>query len=131
MSEIPNDLKYAKTHEWVRDEGEGVCTVGITDHAQDLLGDLVFVELPEVGAVLERNAECGVVESVKAASDVNSPIGGEVIEVNEALADAPEMLNQDPYGDGWIFKLRVSDPDQLSDLLTADDYAAHSEEEAE
>jgi len=131
MSEIPNDLKYAKSHEWVRDEGKGVCTVGITDHAQDLLGDLVFVELPDMGAVLERDAECGVVESVKAASDINSPLDGEVIEVNEALADAPETLNQDPYGEGWIFKLKFSDPDQFSALLTADDYSAHAAEEAE
>ena len=131
MSEIPNDLRYAKSHEWVRDEGEGVCTVGISDHAQELLGDLVFVELPEIGAVLDRETECGVVESVKAASDIYSPVAGEVIEVNEALADAPETLNQDPYGDGWIFKLRVSDADQFGDLLTADDYAAHAAEEAE
>lgn len=131
MSEIPNELKYAKSHEWVRDEGEGVCTVGITDHAQELLGDLVFVELPEVGAVIERDGECGVVESVKAASDLYSPIDGEVIEVNEALADAPETLNQDPYGEGWIFKLQFSDPDQLGELLVADDYAALAAEEAE
>lgn len=131
MSEIPNELKYAKSHEWVRDEGEGVCTVGITDHAQELLGDLVFVELPEVGAVIERDGECGVVESVKAASDLYSPISGEVIDVNEVLADAPETLNQDPYGEGWIFKLKFSDPDQLSDLLVADDYAVLAAEEAE
>ena len=105
MSEIPNDLKYAKSHEWVRDEGDGVCTVGISDHAQELLGDLVFIELPEVGAAVERDAECGVVESVKAASDIYGPVDGEVVAVNEALADAPETLNQDPYGEGWIFKL--------------------------
>ncbi len=131
MSEIPNDLKYAKSHEWVRDEGDGVCTVGISDHAQELLGDLVFIELPEVGAAVERDAECGVVESVKAASDIYGPVDGEVVAVNEALADAPETLNQDPYGEGWIFKLKLSDPDQLSDLLTADDYAAHAADETE
>ena len=131
MSEIPNELKYAKSHEWVRDEGDGVCTVGISDHAQELLGDLVFIELPEVGAAVERDAECGVVESVKAASDIYGPVDGEVVAVNEALADAPETLNQDPYGEGWIFKLKLSDPDQLSDLLTADDYAAHAADETE
>ena len=131
MSEIPNDLKYAKSHEWVRDEGDGVCTVGISDHAQELLGDLVFIELPEVGAAVERDAECGVVESVKAASDIYGPVDGEVVAVNEALADAPETLNQDPNGEGWIFKLKLSDPDKLSDLLTADDYAAHAADETE
>jgi len=131
MSEIPNGLKYAPSHEWVREEDDGVVAIGITDHAQMLLGDLVFVELPEVGAVVERDGECGVVESVKAASDVYAPVAGEVQEVNEALADAPETINQDPYGDGWIFKLKVADAAQLDDLLDADAYAVHAEAEAE
>lgn len=131
MSEIPNGLKYAPSHEWVREEDDGVVAIGITDHAQMLLGDLVFVELPDVGAVVERDGECGVVESVKAASDVYAPVAGEVREVNEALADAPETINQDPYGDGWIFKLKVADAAQLDDLLDADAYAVHAEAEAE
>ena len=131
MSEIPNDLKYVTSHEWVREETNGVVTVGITDHAQMLLGDLVFVELPEVGLVVEPEGECGVVESVKAASDVYAPVAGEVQEVNEALADAPEIINQDPYGDGWMFKLKVADAAQLEDLLDADAYALHAEAEGE
>jgi glycine cleavage system H protein len=124
MSELPAELKYTKSHEWVRDEGDGTVTVGITDHAQEALGDLVFVELPEVGASLDAGSDCAVVESVKAASDVYSPVSGEVTEVNEALADAPETINGDAFGDGWMFKLRLSDPDQLGDLLDADAYAA-------
>jgi glycine cleavage system H protein len=123
MSELPAELKYTKSHEWVRDEGDGTVTVGITDHAQEALGDLVFVELPEVGASLDAGSDCAVVESVKAASDVYSPLSGEVTEVNEALADAPETINGDAFGDGWMFKLRLSDPDQLGDLLGADAYA--------
>ena len=124
MSELPAELKYTKSHEWVRDEGDGTVTVGITDHAQEALGDLVFVELPEVGASLDAGSDCAVVESVKAASDVYSPVSGEVTEVNEALADAPETINGDAFGDGWMFKLRLSDPDQLGELLDADAYAA-------
>jgi glycine cleavage system H protein len=131
MSEIPNELKYAPSHEWVREEDDGVVAIGITDHAQMLLGDLVFVELPEIGYVVERDGDCGVVESVKAASDVYAPVAGEVLAVNEALADAPETINQDPYGDGWIFKLKVADAAQLDDLLDADAYAVHAEAEAE
>lgn len=126
MSDTPSELKYTKSHEWVRDEGDGIVTVGITDHAQELLGDLVFVELPELGASLAREAECGVVESVKAASDIYSPLSGEIAEINEALADAPETLNSDPYGDGWIFKLRLSDPAEMSELLAAESYAEHA-----
>lgn len=123
MSELPAELKYTKSHEWVRDEGDGTVTVGITDHAQEALGDLVFVELPEAGANLDAGSDCAVVESVKAASDVYSPVSGEVTEVNEALADAPETINTDAFGDGWMFKLRLSDPEQLGDLLDADAYA--------
>ena len=123
MSNMPEDLKYTKDHEWIRDEGDGTLTVGITDHAQELLGDLVFVELPEVGARLDSGAECAVVESVKAASDVYSPLNGEVTEVNEALSDAPETINSDPYGDGWIFRMEVADATELNDLLDAAGYA--------
>jgi glycine cleavage system H protein len=123
MSELPAELKYTKSHEWVRDEGDGTVTVGITDHAQEALGDLVFVDLPEAGASLDAGSDCAVVESVKAASDVYSPVSGEVTEVNEALADAPETINTDAFGDGWMFKLRLSDPEQLGDLLDADAYA--------
>ena len=129
MSEVPNELKYTKSHEWIRDEGDGVCAIGITDHAQDLLGDLVFVELPEVGATLDLDGECGVVESVKAASDIFSPLTGEVVAVNESLADAPEAINEDPYGDGWIFKLKLADAAQLDKLLDADSYAEYAAED--
>ncbi|WP_456412830.1 glycine cleavage system protein GcvH [Thiolapillus sp.] len=122
MSNIPENLKYAESHEWVHDEGDGTVTVGISDHAQELLGDLVFVELPEIGAQLKAGDECAVVESVKAASDVYSPLDGEVIETNEALADSPEVINEAPY-DNWIFKLKLSNPVQLDELLDAAAYA--------
>jgi glycine cleavage system H protein len=120
MSVIPNDLKYTKTHEWARLNDDGTVTVGITDHAQSELGDMVFVEPPEVGSALQAGKECAVVESVKAASDVYSPVNGEVAETNEALADAPELINQDPYGEGWLF--RVDTNDSLDDLLDAAAY---------
>ncbi|RMH43977.1 MAG: glycine cleavage system protein GcvH [Gammaproteobacteria bacterium] len=123
MSDIPADLKYSKDHEWVRDEGDGIVTVGITDHAQELLGDMVYVELPEVGAEISAGDEAGVAESVKAASDVYSPVSGEIVEVNEALEDAPETVNNDPYNDGWMFKVKLSDPSELDDLLSAEEYA--------
>ena len=129
MSNIPVELKYTKTHEWVRDEGDGVVTVGISDHAQELLGDLVFVELPEVEAELAAGDECAVVESVKAASDIYCPINGEVIEINEALADAPETINGDPYESGWIFKLKAVDGEDLEGLMDAEAYAEHCESE--
>jgi glycine cleavage system H protein len=122
MSKIPEELKYTRSHEWVLDQGDGIAAVGITDHAQELLGDLVFVELPEVGSRLAAGAECAVVESVKAASDIYSPLDGEVVEVNEALADSPEAINEAPY-DNWIFKLRMSDPAQLDSLMDAAAYA--------
>ena len=122
MSEIPSELKYTKSHEWVRDEDDGSVTIGITDHAQELLGDLVFVELPEVGTeMLAEDAAC-VVESVKAASDVYMPVSGEVIEVNDQLADAPETINDSPYDDGWLIKVKLSNPDELEDLMDADSY---------
>ena len=122
MSSVPSELKYVKTHEWVRDEGDGTVTIGITDHAQKLLGDLVFVELPEIGTQIEAEAECAVVESVKAASDVYSPVTGEVIDINAGLADAPEIINEDPYDSGWMFRVRLSDPDELETLMDADAY---------
>ncbi|HHC71514.1 MAG TPA: glycine cleavage system protein GcvH [Thiotrichales bacterium] len=128
MSEIPDELKYTSSHEWVRDEGDGIVAVGITDHAQELLGDLVFVELPEVGTELSAGGECAVVESVKAASDVYSPLDGEVVEVNETLADSPEAINEAPY-ENWIFRMRPSDPSQLDELLDAEAYAKVVEEE--
>ena len=129
MSNTPSELKYTKSHEWVRDEGDGVVTVGITDHAQELLGDLVFVELPEVGATLDMGGDCAVVESVKAASDVYAPLTGEVVEVNETLADAPETINQDAYGDGWMFKLKVADANELDELIGAEAYTEIAESE--
>jgi glycine cleavage system H protein len=130
MSSTPEDLKYTKEHEWVRDNGDGTVTVGITDHAQDSLGDLVFVELPEVGRRVESSEACAVVESVKAASDIYSPVGGEVSEINQALGDAPETINEDPYGEGWIFKLKLSDAAQLGSLLEAAAYEVIVADEA-
>lgn len=115
---LPEDLKYTKSHEWVRLE-DGTATVGITEHAQDELGDVVFVELPEAGTTFEAGDSFGAVESVKAVSDLYAPVGGEVVEVNEALGDTPEKINEDPYGEGWILKLRTSGE---ADLLSAADY---------
>lgn len=120
--EIPGDLKFLKSHEWVRVEGDGRATIGISDHAQELLGDLVYVELPAVGDDLEAGTACAVVESVKAASDVYAPVGGKVLEVNSALTDKPETINEDAYGDGWLFVLKMSEPDQVKELLSPDDY---------
>src|SRR5215213_10083667 len=123
MSEIPGDLKFLKSHEWARVEGNGRVTVGISEHAQGLLGDLVYVELPNVGDDVVAGNGVAVVESVKAASDVYSPLTGKVVEVNAALTDKPETINEDAYGEGWIFVLEIADPEQLNDLLTPDDYA--------
>jgi glycine cleavage system H protein len=122
---VPEELQYTKSHEWVRTEGD-TATIGITDHAQDELGDIVFVELPEEGATFEAGDSFGTVESVKAVSDLYTPVGGEVVEVNEALSDSPEKINEDPYGEGWIFKIRVSGE---GDLLSASDYEQFLEEE--
>ena len=127
-SNTPNELKYAASHEWARVEEDGTITVGITDHAQTALGDVVFVELPEVGTVFSAGQEAGVVESVKAASDVYAPVSGEVIEINDTLEDAPETINADPYGDGWFYKLKPSDATELESLLTADQYQDECEE---
>jgi glycine cleavage system H protein len=129
MSNTPADLRYTKSHEWVRSESDGTVTVGISDHAQELLGDLVFVETPEVGSTQEAGNACAVVESVKAASDVYAPVGGEVVAVNEQLADSPELVNTDPYGEGWLFRLKPEDG-ALDGLLDADAYQALVDEEA-
>ncbi len=129
MSEIPGDLKFMKSHEWARVEGDGKVTVGISDHAQGLLGDLVYVDLPEVGDHIDGGNACAVVESVKAASDVYAPISGTVVAVNSALADKPETINEDAYGEGWLFVVEVDDADQLNDLLAPDDYAELLEED--
>ncbi len=118
----PQDLYYAKTHEWVRANNEGIAVVGITDFAQHQLSDLTFVELPDVGRVVEAGDEVAVLESVKAASDIYAPIAGEIIEVNEALEDAPELINNSPYGKGWLFKIKFESEDEMDDLLSADTY---------
>lgn len=124
MSTIPANLRYAETHEWVLDNDDGTVTIGITDHAQQALGDVVFVELPEVGTQLELKQEFGVIESVKAASDLYAPVAGEILEVNEALEDSPETVNESPYQEGWIMKVRLEDPSALDALLDADAYQA-------
>ena len=123
MSEIPGDLKFLKSHEWARVEGDGKVTIGISDHAQGLLGDLVYVELPNVGDQVEAGTACAVVESVKAASDVYAPVSGKVVDVNAALADKPETINEDAYGEGWLFVVEVGDAEALAELLSPDDYA--------
>ncbi|MEM7407484.1 MAG: glycine cleavage system protein GcvH [Pseudomonadota bacterium] len=128
MSETPETLRYVATHEWVRDDGDGLVTVGITDHAQEQLGDVVYVELPDPGAAFNAEQECAVVESVKAASDIYAPVGGEVVAVNDALTDTPETLNSDPYGDGWLMQLRIGDPLEMDRLLSAADYLATLDE---
>ncbi|WP_019021125.1 glycine cleavage system protein GcvH [Thioalkalivibrio sp. ALE23] len=130
MSEAPKDLKYTRSHEWVRTEDDGTVTVGITDHAQELLGDLVFVEAPEAGSSLEAGAACATVESVKAASDIYAPIGGEVTETNAELEDSPEKVNESPFEDGWLFRMKPADAGELDGLMDADAYAAHVEAES-
>jgi len=129
MSTTPAELKYTKSHEWVRREGDGTVTVGITDHAQDLLGDMVFVELPEPGRRLKAGEECAVVESVKAASDVYSPLAGEVVAVNEAISDSPELVNKEPYGAGWMMRIKPATMAEVDALLDADGYRAQVESE--
>ena len=122
MSDFPAELKYAETHEWVSLEDDGTVVVGITDHAQDALGDIVYVELPEVGANADSGGEVAVVESVKAASDIYSPVSGEIVEINSALEDQPETVNQSPYGDGWLFRVKLADPEDIESLMDADGY---------
>lgn len=122
MSNIPAELKYVASHEWLRKEEDGTITVGVTEHAQDLLGDIVYVELPEVGDDVAADDEIAVVESVKAASDVYAPIAGEIVAINESLEDEPEIINSDPYGDGWFFRMKPANPEDYDGLMTAEDY---------
>lgn len=129
MSNVPNELKYSREHEWLRKEADGIWTVGITEHAQELLGDMVFVDLPEVGTIVSAGDDCAVAESVKAASDIYAPIGGEIVEVNEELGSSPELVNSEPYTDGWILKIRASDESEIDALLDADAYSALLEDE--
>ena len=124
MSEIPEGIYYAESHEWARLEEDGRITVGITDFAQDALGDIVYIELPQIGQSLQASVEAGVVESVKAASDIYAPISGEIIAVNDALADSPELVNSAPYGDAWFFKIKPSDASELDKLMDAAAYGA-------
>jgi len=129
MSNIPTELRYASTHEWVRPEGEGVFTIGITEHAQDLLGDMVFVDLPDVEDAVTTGDDCAVAESVKAASDIYAPITGTIVEINEQLEDSPELVNTDPFGEGWMFKVKADDPAEVDGLLDAEAYGNSIEEE--
>ncbi len=129
MSNIPSELKYATSHEWVRNEGDGTVTIGITEHAQGLLGDMVFVELPDVGDEVSTGDDVAVAESVKAASDIYAPVSGEVVEVNEELEDSPELVNSDAFGDGWLFKIKLDDAGELDDLLDAEGYANSIDED--
>ena len=128
MSDFPKDVKYASSHEWARQESDGTVTVGISDHAQELLGDVVFVDLPDVDDEVSAGDEIAVVESVKAASDIYAPISGTIIEINEVLENAPETINNDPYNDGWIFKIKPSDESELDNLLDADEYSQSIED---
>lgn len=129
MSEIPGDLKFLKSHEWARVEDNGLVRVGISDHAQGQLGDVVYVELPEIGASIQAGNGVATVESVKAASDIYAPVSGEIVEINEALTDKPEKINEDAYGDGWLFAVKPSDRGELDELLDADAYAEQIENE--
>jgi len=124
MSNIPAELRYASSHEWTRQEADGTVTVGITDHAQDLLGDVVFVELPEIGRQVEAGQECAVVESVKAASDIYAPVSGEVVAINDALTESPELVNSEPYAGAWFFRVQPADAAELDKLMDADAYGA-------
>jgi len=129
MSNIPAELKYATSHEWVRDDGNGIYTVGITEHAQGLLGDMVFVDLPDVGDTFDAGDDIAVAESVKAASDIYAPITGEVVEINEELEDSPELVNSDAFNDGWMFKIKAEDTAELANLMDAEAYQANIEED--
>ncbi len=127
-NENPSDLKYTKTHEWVRDNGDGSVTIGITEHAQELLGDVVYVELPELETSLSAEENCGVIESVKAASDMYAPLDGEVTEINEELDGEPELINSAPFGEGWIFSMKLASSDALDNLMDANEYEAFCQE---
>ncbi|WKW43112.1 glycine cleavage system protein GcvH [Kosakonia cowanii] len=129
MSNVPGDLKYSKEHEWLRKEADGSYTVGITEHAQELLGDMVFVDLPDVGTTVSAGDDCAVAESVKAASDIYAPIGGEIVAVNDSLNDSPELVNSAPYDEGWIFKIKANDEAEVEALLNATGYSALLEDE--
>jgi len=129
MSNVPEELRYAKTHEWVRQEDDGTLVMGITDHAQELLGDLVYVELPEVGRTVQAREELAVVESVKAAADVYGPVTGEVVGINESLVESPELINRDPYGEGWMVRLKPESAEEFANLLDAAAYSALAESE--
>lgn len=129
MSNIPSELKYATSHEWVRVESDGIVTVGITEHAQGLLGDMVFVELPDVDDSISTGDDVAVAESVKAASDIYAPISGTVVEINEALEDSPELVNSDAFGEGWLFKVKLDDASELENLLDAEGYANSIDED--
>ena len=129
MSKYPDNLMYATSHEWIRVDDDGIGTVGISDHAQDALGDIVFVELPELGTTVHAREEVAVVESVKAASDIYSPVSGEIIEINEALLDAPETVNKVPYDNGWFYKIQLSDEAELEELMDAEAYSEHCEDD--
>ncbi len=131
MSNIPSELKFTASHEWVRPEGDGVYSVGISDHAQALLGDMVFVDLPDVGDAVDAGDDCAVAESVKAASDIYTPLTGEIVAVNEDLDGSPELVNSDPYGDGWLFQIRISDSAELDELMDAEAYTDAIEEDDE
>ena len=128
MSDLPTELKYASSHEWARLESDGTVVVGITDHAQAALGDIVYIELPEVGATLDAGSEIAVVESVKAASDIFSPLSGEVIEINPALEDEPGTVNLSPYADGWFFRVKPSEVNELENMMDASDYQSMVDE---
>lgn len=129
MSKVLEELKYTKTHEWVRRDEDGILTVGITDHAQDLLGDMVFIELPEAGANYGTGDDCAVVESVKAASDIYCPVAGEIVAINEALTESPQKVNEDPFDTAWLFKIKPEDPGEMDELLDSEAYAELAESE--
>ena len=122
MGDMPSDLNYAESHEWLRLESDGTAVIGISDHAQDALGDVVYVELPDIGAQIDAGSEVAVVESVKAASDIYSPVTGEILMINEALEDQPDLVNSSPYADGWLFCVRLDNPEELNSMLDADAY---------
>ena len=128
MNDTPDNLKFLDTHEWARLESDGNVTAGISNHAQDLLGDIVFVELPEVGSIINQGEEIAVVESVKAASEVYCPVGGEILKINNNLEDSPELINSSPYGEGWFFKIKPSDLNELESLLSPEEYSANCED---
>jgi len=131
MSQIPHELKYTASHEWIRTEDDGTVTIGITEHAQEALGDMVFIELPEVANEYDATEECGVVESVKAASDIYAPITGEIVAINAELEDSPELVNSEPYHEGWLFRMQPSTPEELDKLLSAEEYQESLEDDEE